>query len=98
MLGPVKNKTFLLSYANDTTSRCDEEFEKAPIVGYSQLFNNLKEIYAQAPPRRTGGVRTPGARRAAVNPDIHTHPPHVFRTRDQLVDEREDVYGPDPAP
>ena len=37
-----------------------------------------------------GCVRARGARRAAVHPGIHTHPRRVSRTRDQLVDERED--------
>ena len=70
----LKNKTFLLSYANDSTSLYNEEFENDLIGGYWWLFNNVEEIsaYGPSPPhkRRSRSWRM----RAGEHPDIHTHP------------------------
>ncbi|ELP90097.1 hypothetical protein EIN_405110 [Entamoeba invadens IP1] len=45
----LRVEEFLLSFANETTQNYYKNFDKGAIGGFSQLFNSLKEIYAQAP-------------------------------------------------
>ncbi|EKE38878.1 hypothetical protein ENUP19_0146G0053 [Entamoeba nuttalli] len=50
----LRDEEFLLAFAKETTQQYYDNFENNLVGGYSQLFNNLKEIYAQAPTLEMG--------------------------------------------
>ena len=50
----LRDEEFLIAFAKETTQKYYDNFEKNIVGGYSQLFNNLKEIYEQAPSLEIG--------------------------------------------
>lgn len=50
----LRDEDFLLAFAKETTQKYYDTFEKNLVGGYSQLYNSLKEIYAQAPSLEVG--------------------------------------------